>query len=400
MLEILQNLRRRKLRSGLTISGIVIGILALTTMGAMAAHFNQLLDSGVQYYGSSITVGAPTGQQAPLLPLSKTDEIRSVDGVDAVFPAYSFPVKAGGGFSFGGGTQLIVNSIPAKQARSLPLTTIGSGRDLTLTGRGEVVLGTSLANEFNKWVGASIDLPVKPADVDGHFVNHAFTVVGILDKTGTAPDGYAYIGEADAQMLLADTLPAAITDNIDLSKVAPGFTVYATAGTSVGELDVIAERINSQVAGVKATKPSVAVNGFKQFVAIFTAITTGAALLALIIGGLSVINTMIMAVSERVREIGLKKALGANSGDVIREYLMEAALIGLIGGVLGFLLGVGLTAAINAAGKASNLELFLITPILTVLVIGFAVILGTLAGVLPAIRAARLDPVTALRATN
>ena len=201
-------------------------------------------------------------------------------------------------------------------------------------------------------------------------------------------------------MLLADTLPAAITDNIDLSKVAPGFTVYATARTSVGELDVIAERINSQVAGVKATKPSVAVNGFKQFVAIFTAITTGAALLALIIGGLSVINTMIMAVSERVREIGLKKALGANSGDVIREYLMEAALIGLIGGVLGFLLGVGLTAAINAAGKASNLELFLITPTLTVLVIGFAVILGALAGVLPAIRAARLDPVTALRATN
>lgn len=400
MLEILQNLRRRKLRSGLTISGIVIGILALTTMGAMAAHFNQLLDSGVQYYGSSITVGAPTGQQAPLLPLSKMDEIRSVDGVDAVFPAYSFPVKAGGGFSFGGGTQLIVNSIPAKQARSLPLTIIASGRDLTLTGRGEVVLGTSLANEFNKRVGASIDLPVKPADVDGHFVNHAFTVVGILDKTGTAPDGYAYIGEADAQMLLADTLPAAITDNIDLSKVAPGFTVYATAGTSVGELDVIAERINSQVAGVKATKPSVAVNGFKQFVAIFTAITTGAALLALIIGGLSVINTMIMAVSERVREIGLKKALGANSGDVIREYLMEAALIGLIGGVLGFLLGVGLTAAINAAGKASNLELFLITPTLTVLVIGFAVILGALAGVLPAIRAARLDPVTALRATN
>jgi putative ABC transport system permease protein len=400
MLEILQNLRRRKLRSGLTISGIVIGIVALTAMGAMAAHFNQLLGSGVQYYGSSIAVGAPTGQQAPLLPLSKMDEIRTVDGVDAVFPAYSFPVKAGGGFSFGGGSELIVNSIPAQQARSLPRTKIAAGRDLTATERGEVVLGTSLANELKKSVGDTINLPVKPADAGSDFVNHTFTVVGILDKTGTAPDGYAYIGESDAQMLLADALPAAIREHMDLGQLAPGFTVYGRPGTSLAELDLIAERINAQVVGVKATKPSVAVNGFKQFVAIFTAITTGAALLALIIGGLSVINTMIMAVSERVREIGLKKALGANSGDIIREYLLEAAMIGLIGGVVGYLLGVGLTTAINAAGRASNLELFLITPTLTFLVIGFAVILGAIAGVLPAIRAARLDPVIALRATN
>ncbi|HEX9411914.1 MAG TPA: ABC transporter permease, partial [Ktedonobacterales bacterium] len=72
MIEIIRNLARRKLRSTLTISGIVIGIFALTTMGALAAHFNQQLDVGVQYYGSSIQVGAPAGQQIPLLPLAKT----------------------------------------------------------------------------------------------------------------------------------------------------------------------------------------------------------------------------------------------------------------------------------------------------------------------------------------
>jgi len=109
-------------------------------------------------------------------------------------------------------------------------------------------------------------------------------------------------------------------------------------------------------------------------------------------------RTMIMAVSERVREIGLKKAVGAHTGDVLREYLMEAGLIGLIGGVIGYVLGFGLTELINASSGAS--PLFLITPKLTILVIDFAVVLASLAGVLPALRAARLDPVTALRTTN
>src|SRR5438105_7476110 len=93
-MEILRNLTRRKLRSTLTILGIVIGIFALTTMGAMSEHFNALLDGGVKYFGSSVQVGAPDGQ-ASILPISKMDEIKRVDGVEAVFPGYGFPAKPG-----------------------------------------------------------------------------------------------------------------------------------------------------------------------------------------------------------------------------------------------------------------------------------------------------------------
>src|ERR1700682_2280089 len=78
LMEILRNISRRKLRSFLTISGIVIGVLALTTMGAIAENFNALLDGGVKFFGSNVTVGAPDGQAAPLLPLSKIDEIKNV----------------------------------------------------------------------------------------------------------------------------------------------------------------------------------------------------------------------------------------------------------------------------------------------------------------------------------
>src|SRR5712664_3695860 len=93
-MEIVRNVTRHKLRSFLTIAGIVIGVLALTTMGAMAENFNALLDGGVKYFSSSIQVGPPDGQQsATLLPISKVDDIKKIDGVAAALPTYGFPAK-------------------------------------------------------------------------------------------------------------------------------------------------------------------------------------------------------------------------------------------------------------------------------------------------------------------
>jgi len=399
-MEIIRNLTRRKLRSFLTISGIVIGIFALTTMGSMAEHFNALLDGGAKYFSSNIQVGAPDGQQAALLPLSKMAELQKVPGVEAVYPSYSVPLKPGGGFVSFGVPDTIANDNPGEGSRILLKTSLARGHGLSADSRGEVVLGTTVANEIKKNVGDTIDLPVRPPDAKPGFVNHPFKVVGILNRTGTAPDNFATVSNADARMLVRDSLPTAIRTSIDVDQISMGFTVYAKPGTSVAQLDGLAKRINDQVPGVKATKPSDLVNAFKASGAVFTAITTGAALLALVIGGLSVVNTMIMAVTERVREIGLKKAVGAHTIHILREYMLEATLIGLIGGLIGYSLGVGLANLLDAAGRSSNLDLFLITPTLTVLALGFAVVLGAVAGVIPAFRAARLDPVTALRTSN
>ena len=198
-------------------------------------------------------------------------------------------------------------------------------------------------------------------------------------------------------MLLKDSLPIAIRDQVDVSKITQSVDVYAKPGTSLAELDNIANRINSQVTGVKATKPSETVNAFKSGGAIFTAITTAAALLALIIGGLSVVNTMFMAVAERVREIGLKKAVGATTYNVMSEFLLEATLIGLVGGLIGYGIGAAITIIVNGTTPPGQSTLFLLTPALTIFAIGFATLLGAVAGVLPAWRAARLDPVIALR---
>ena len=395
-MEIIRNLTRRKLRNILTVSGIVIGVLALVTMGAMAEKFNALLDGGVAYFGSNIQVTAAGGSAfggGSVLPLSTVNQVEQVNGVAAAFPEIQVAAKPGqvSTVSFGLPDYITAYDPRANDYSSVK-TTLAQGRDVSSSG--EVVLGSDFAHEFNKKAGDSIALPIRPSDAKADFVNHTFTVVGVLTKTQTGPDTGAFINLKDSQMLLKDSLPAAIRDRIDTSTLITGMTVYGKPGVN---LDNLADTITNNISAVKATKPSTIVNSFKAGGALFTAITTGAALLALIVGGLSVINTMRMAVTERVREIGLKKAVGAKTRHILREYVLEAVLIGTIGGTIGLLLGWGITSLVNAATASSNLTLFLVSWRLVIIAILFSVGLGAAAGIIPALRASRMDPVRALR---
>jgi putative ABC transport system permease protein len=399
MRETIRNVTRRKLRSFLTISGIVIGIVALTTMGALANNFNALLDGGAKYYAGYVPVGDANSNGVTggaVLPLEKAREISAINVVARVFPTITVAAKPGELQVVSLGLPDYISSYdPAENDYSAFKTTYASGRALDPTSTGQIVLGSNFAAEFGKKVGDSITLPVKPADANPDFVRHSYTVVGIFNRTLTAPDTGAFVSLADAQALLKDQLPAALQSNFDASQFAGGFDVYGVPGT---DLDQLADRINADVSGVKAQKPSKIVAALVAGGALFTEITMAAALLALVIGGLAVINTMIMAVSERVREIGLKKAIGASTGAVTREFLLESTFIGLVGGLIGFAVGFGVTSLINATMPASQGAIFLVTPGLALMCVAFAVGLGAVAGILPALRAARLDPVIALRA--
>src|SRR5438093_5907901 len=297
-MEIIRNLTRRKLRNILTISGIVIGVLALVTMGAMDEKFNALLDGGVTYFGSNIQVtaaGASAFGGSSVLPLTTVNQVEQVAGVAAAFGEIQVQAKPGAVQTVSFGLPDYITSYdPRANDYSAVKTTLVQGRDVTASG--EVVLGADFAHEFGKSVGNAIDLPIRPSDAKADFVNHTFTVVGVLAKTQTGPDTGAFINLKDAQMLLKDSLPTAIRDRIDTSALVTGMTVYGKPGVN---LDNLSDSISSQVSGVKATKPSPIVDRLKPGGAIVTAITTGAALLALIVGGLSVINTMLMAVTER-----------------------------------------------------------------------------------------------------
>src|SRR4051794_16278357 len=130
---------------------------------------------------------------------------------------------------------------------------------------------------------------------------------------------------------------------------------------------------------------------------IFNAIIIGVAAISLIVGGLSVINTMAMSVAERTREIGIKRAIGGSRRRIVLELVAEAGLIGLVGGILGLVLGAGVVALGNSAGRDSGTVLFSLTAATAISSIVFATVLGMVAGIVPAAHAARLDPVAALR---
>jgi putative ABC transport system permease protein len=221
-----------------------------------------------------------------------------------------------------------------------------------------------------------------------------FKVVGIMEPTLTIPDSSVYMSLSDARRLYLQDFPEAARAAIAAIEPVVDFVVYPTPGTDPEEL---ATRINEAVPGVKASGPSVFKDQITSMTRIFNYILYGVALIALVVGALSVINTMTMSVSERTREIGMRKAIGASDGQIVRQFLGESGIIGLIGGVTGLFLGWVAAVLANKALENSGMSLFLVTPRLAIGSVVFAIFLGIVAGFMPSLHAARMKPVDALR---
>jgi putative ABC transport system permease protein len=199
---------------------------------------------------------------------------------------------------------------------------------------------------------------------------------------------------ADAQRLFMQDLPEVIRGQVDQNELVTSFVVYPTPGTDPEKL---AAAINESVPGVLATGPQAFQDQVAGTMGIFNAILYGIAIIALFVGGLSVINTMTMSVNERTREIGVRKAIGASDGQIVGQFLTESGVIGLIGGVSGLFLGWMAATVTDMLLEPRNLDLFLVTPRLALGSVVFAILLGLVSGLYPSLHAARLQPVLALR---
>jgi putative ABC transport system permease protein len=189
-------------------------------------------------------------------------------------------------------------------------------------------------------------------------------------------------------------VPEVAREAVQASNPVTDFVVYPTPGTDPEEL---AAKINEEVDGVKASGPSYFQEQIASMTSILNYILYGVAAIALVVGGLSVINTMTMSVSERTKEIGMRKAIGASDGQIVRQFLTEAGVIGLFGGVTGLFVGWIATVVANKALEDSAFSLFLLTPRLAAGSVAFAIVLGLIAGFFPSLHAARMKPVDALR---
>ena len=392
-MEIFRSMAARRPRSALSAGGVAAAILALTVTGALAEHFQTQFAGGVRYFSSNIQVADDAGGYAGVVSLGRIAAIQQVPGVAVALPSISVLARPGAAGPLLGLPDTIVYADPRERAYSRLRTAIAEGRQLRPDAQGEVVLGAGLAGELGARVGDRLDLPVRPRNANPDFVSHSFIVVGILRRTDTLPDATAQVGLLDAQLLLQESLPASFRDRVDPSSLASAITVYGKRGV---DLDRLADRISASVPGVVATRPTDFVRSFDQS-ARFVAVAVGTALLGLLFGAVLVVGTMLAAVAERQPEIGLKMAFGARQWHIVTEYLFEAALLGLAGGVAGFVVGAGLAELLDLAGRGIGMDVFEVSGRLAELAVGLAVALGAGAGVLPAVRAATVDPDLALR---
>jgi putative ABC transport system permease protein len=421
--EIFRNMWRKKMRSMLTIFGIGIGILAFTVMGSLALRFNKMIQGGKKYITGQITLspkGSTYGMGGGMLPVDTLKKISEVDGVAAVAASIEMPMKEPNlddiAASMGPGATIQGTDLASTfKNRNWESLAMKEGRMLDSNDPVDsVTIGYTISTDQNMKTGDTMQIRGRD-----------FKVMGIIDKTMTGPDSYIFMPitiardlyiesnpflkslkeQADEAAKISDSalakLPAETMAQIKQAKTFKVEDISTGAAVSWKDgynSDQVAQRIKDQFKDeVMVMSPKVMGEIIDKASAVFNSVILGSAILALIVGGFSIINTMVMSITERTKEIGIKKAIGASSRSIAREYTIEAGVIGLIGGLIGIGLGTLMIVIINNAVASKSGAIFELSPVFLAIVLAFSFSLGMAAGVLPAWRASKLRVVEALR---
>lgn len=385
-MNVLRDIFRRKARSVLTISGIGIGVFALVVLGAVAENQNVYADRLLGYYRKAIVVveennanvfGMSNGNRP--LSMEAIEQLRDHPGVEDVSPQVNLLLE---GDHMSVIPPMVLGTEPGKG--DYDQFSVSEGRAVEMNERRVAIVGSDLAKQKKLEVGDTMEVR-----------GERYSVVGLLDRTYVnLLDSAVYVPLADAQRMYVASLPKAFQSTVRPDDLVLQANVYAKPGV---DPDALADELERDVAEIHASGPAEMMKTVDGLVTLINAVVASIAALALLICGLSIMNTMTMAVGERTREIGVKRALGASRRRIALDVLAESALMGALGGMGGLAAGAPAATALNSAMvAATGTTSFLLTWRLAAAALVFAVVLGTLGGLYPARHASQMDPAAAL----
>jgi putative ABC transport system permease protein len=392
-----------KVRSLLTMLGVIIGVASVVALLAIGNGASAAITGQIQSIGTNVLTlrpGSPNDRgpgnsgSAQNLTLADSEAIA----------ALKLPIT-GPSPQFGGNAQIVAPAadknatITGVTATYQPINnvTLASGsfisEDQVRGANTVVVLGNTLATElFGS--GQAIGQNVRIKD-------QVFTVIGVLNLKGSS--GF---GSVDEQALI----PITVAQQRLFGARTPDGSGWQVSSISISvtnsaDIDAVQERISALL----RDRHSLATDGKEDdfevmnqasFLSTLTTITSlltaflaAVAGISLLVGGIGIMNIMLVSVTERTREIGLRKAVGARSWDVLLQFIVEALVISLTGGVIGLLLGSGIALAVTLTGLLTAT----VTVSAVLLAVGFSLAVGLFFGIYPAQRAAKLNPIDALR---
>ena len=391
----LARLRSSRLRAALTMLGVIIGVASVVALVAVGQGATRGITTQLQSLGTNlltINPGSATSfgtrgaaGSATTLTLEDAAAVGAIPGVAAVAPEVSTQQLVVAGTL--NTTTSIVGTSPAYA--TVHNDTIWQGRFLTAPsgdlGLRVAVLGSTTATDLGlgaNAVGRDISIGGIP-----------FRVIGILQSKGGS-------GPLNQDDMILVPLGAVKTHFVSGDTVRSIAVSVATAG----QMDLVKAEITTTLKsrhGLGAADTA-DFNVFDQaqllttvnsITGLLTVLLGGIASISLVVGGIGIMNIMLVSVRERTREIGIRKAIGARGRDILLQFLIEALVLSLLGGLIGIVLGLGATAVIGAIAGWG----FAFSPITLVVAVLFSLAVGVVFGVWPARQAARLDPITALR---
>ena len=375
-----------KMRSFLTILGVVIGVVAIVVLVSIGQGANSSVVESIEGMGTNLITANINARRMNPIDLDSLNELAQNEAISYVAPiaSVSGTVKAGTTTYDDG---VVQGTTPGYE--SIRNWTVAEGRFLQqpdIDNRSFVaVIGSEAATEMygtTHAVGETFSLN-----------GYTITVVGVLEAVGSSASG-----SNDNQILIPFTLAQRLSNQTSISS----FYVSAASSAQVAQaqaavesyLEKAFENYNTRSFGTQYSvfNQTEMLSTLSETTNTLTLMLGGIAAISLLVGGIGIMNIMLVSVSERTREIGIRKAIGAARGNILMQFLIESLVVSLMGGLLGLAISV---VAVKAL--APVLQMTLTIPVnVAWMAIGFSVFIGVVFGMYPANKASKLRPIQAL----